>query len=147
MLGCAAKPWAKTRYSQKETGVHLIVVEESSQYLDAAEKLSAQPMRNGLELGAALIKLAYSHPVVSLAYLLTESLTPCLSVLESRIRGTACWQAPWGDMSGDRREQPTTPSSADIESQAGRSYPCSIARPVPPKPEEYLHPRSDWTYR
>jgi hypothetical protein len=40
MLGCAAKPWAKTRYSQKETGVHLIVVEESSQYLDAAEKLS-----------------------------------------------------------------------------------------------------------
>lgn len=43
MVGCAAKlvGWkAKTRYSQKETGVHLIVVEQSSQYLDAAEKLS-----------------------------------------------------------------------------------------------------------
>ena len=50
-------------------------------------------------------------------------------------------------MSGrDRREQPAIQCRHRKPSRE-EAIRGSIARPVPPKPEEYLHPRSDWTYR
>ena len=68
-------------------------------------------------------------------------------VLDSPIPLTGTGRPHGGDMSGrDRREQPTTPSSADIESQAGKKLSVVVSQ------GRFLqslnpHPRSDWTYR
>jgi len=58
-------------------------------------------------------------------------------------------QAPWGRYEWEGQERTTNNAIQCRHRKPSREEAicCSIVRPVPPKPEEYLHPRSDWTYR
>uniref|UniRef100_A0A6N2KVU4 Uncharacterized protein n=1 Tax=Salix viminalis TaxID=40686 RepID=A0A6N2KVU4_SALVM len=58
-------------------------------------------------------------------------------------------QAPWGRYEWEGQERTTNNAIQCRHRKPSREEAIrgSIARPVPPKPEEYLHPRSDWTYR
>jgi len=58
-------------------------------------------------------------------------------------------QAPWGRYEWEGQERTTNNDIQCRHRKPSREEAIrgSIARPVPPKPEEYLHPRSDWTYR